>query len=142
MDAHDCPKCGAKYWEKCMMGEWRAVVYGSHSPEDAIYSVPMNNIEKCMTCVIVTQRGTVCPRKFCFATARGRCDACKTFDFTVFSCCQEVQKAEGTVSSEDIKTLKELLGKFGKIPEPPAPRRLPAKFTTAPEDQFEDDIPF
>jgi len=90
--AYTCHKCGADYWHKCFKGEWQQVCYSSQNPEDAIYSKPMNKIEKCMKCLNVMQRGILCKAKYCFATGRGRCESCKTFDPIIFDCCQEEQK--------------------------------------------------
>jgi len=104
-----CPSCGAKlhicglvcqncmtdYWKKCMTGEWKDRCFVSTSPEDAIYSRPMNNVEKCMKCRNVKERGVICKQKYCFATGRGNCESCSTFDPTIFDCCQEEQKEKG-----------------------------------------------
>jgi hypothetical protein len=130
INARRCLECGTNLIDKYTSGEWQQELYISHNPEDAIYSTPMNKVEKCMTCIIVTRRGVVCPLKYCFATAKGRCENCQKFDSTIFCCCQEVQKEEGAVTSEDLKKLKEGL------------KRPMARALAATINQFDDDIPF
>jgi len=138
-----CLNCGVNYWEKCWTGEWPEVIYSSHNPEDAIYSMPMNRVEKCMKCRNVLERGTICRPKFCFATSKGKCENCKTFDPIIFDCCQEIQKAEGVVNGENIETLSEALRKIiqqkkvvpGQAPKPPTN-------ITNQQEEFDDDIPF
>ena len=135
MSAHFCLKCGGAYAENVSNvsnGNWVDTTYYSHNPEDAIYSRAMNKVEKCMTCLNVTQRGIICKPKYCFATARGRCDNCITFDPLIFECCQETLKEEGVVTREDIKAMNGLIKQIGSMPEPAA----------IPADQFDDDIPF
>jgi len=132
MSARVCLKCGENYVENVFNGKWVDTVYSSHNPEDAIYSRSMNKVEMCMTCINVTQHGTICKPKYCFATGRGRCDNCSTFDPLVYECCQEVQKEEGVVTREDIQAMNGLIQQIGSIPEPAA----------IPADQFDDDIPF
>jgi hypothetical protein len=136
IDAHYCLNCGEDYWNKCMTGEWRQVLYRSRNQEDAIYSVPMNDTEKCMKCANVTQRGIACRPKHCFATGRGKCGNCRMFDNTLFDCCQEAQKADGVVTGENIKAVKECLRRIGKGPVPAA------KPQAEPAGQYNDGIPF
>jgi len=95
MSALVCPCCKTEYWKKLMTGEWRDKCYTTHNPEDAIYSRPMNNVEKCQKCRNVTERGIICKTKHCFATGRGSCESCSTFDPIIFDCCQEEQKEKG-----------------------------------------------
>jgi len=129
-------KCGADYWYKCFMGEWDEVCYSSRNIEDAIFTRPMNYPDKCMKCRNLLERGTICEKKYCFATGRGRCDNCSTFDPTIFDCCQEVQKAEGAVKEEEIKSLSIW---FGQIMQQRNKAAVPA---TEPAREFDDDIPF
>jgi len=130
-----CLKCGADYLRKCMAGEWQQVCYSSHNPEDAMYSRRMNKIEKCMACANVLQRGISCEKKNCFASGRGKCENCKTFDNTIFDCCQEVQKEEGVVTEENIKWLSEHIGQLIN----PAPGAKPPAVR---QQEYDDEIPF
>jgi len=135
ISARVCLKCRAAYAENVSNvsnGNWEDKVYCSHNPEDAIYNRSMNNVEKCMTCLNVTQRGIICKPKFCFATGKGRCENCSTFDPTIFTCCQEEQKENGVVTYEDIKAMNGIINQIGSMPEPAA----------ISADQFDDDIPF
>jgi len=138
IDAKKCLKCGADYWQKCQSGEWQEICCISHNPEDAVYSKPMNNVEKCMRCTNVTQRGIICKPKYCFSSGRGKCDNCKTFDPTIFDCCQDEQKEKGVVTREHIQILREALKSLGKRKNT-EPVAMPAAIT---EDHFDDDIPF
>jgi hypothetical protein len=131
-----CLKCGADYSHKCSTGEWQQVIYGSSNPEDDIYSRPMNRIEKCMQCANVTQRGIVCERKFCFGIGRkGNCEACKEFNFTVYECCQGVQREEEALARE---TENEWRSRGGIIATLAQQKSVNPKA----RGQYDDEIPF
>jgi len=134
-EARYCLKCGADYWYKCFTREWEDIYYRSSNPEDAVYSMPMNEVEKCMKCRNLLELGTLCEKKFCFATGRGKCENCRTFDMIIFECCQETQAKEGT---PDPTKMKKLVEHYCDIVrgKRPAPVQKPA------QQEYTDEIPF
>jgi hypothetical protein len=127
ISASKCWKCG----EKPENMRYR----GSKNPDDAIYSRDLNYVEKCMNCYNINYLGKEpCQKMICFATGRGKCEACRIGLPTIFACCQETIKAEPPSTSEDWQRLKVMMGIIGKSEPVPAPTAAPA--------EFEDDIPF
>jgi len=126
INTHKCWKCGEKLEE---------IHYRGHNnPEDTIYSRDLNYTEKCMSCYKVVKLGKEpCQKMICFATARGKCDACRIGFPEIFDCCQETMKAEPPPTAEDWQRLKAMIEGIVK-PKPAPPPAAPA--------EFEDDIPF
>jgi len=124
-----CHKCGADYWQKCIKGEWKDIDYSSRDPANMIYCLKMNNVNKCMKCKNVLERGICCHQKHCFATGWGRCENCKTFDPLIFDCCQEMQK--DLLNKEQAEELNKGMKKI-----------LHKEATATAEQQYTDDIPF
>ena len=94
IDEYTCWKCGNRYDFNGNTGKWAEdMIYGSTNPSDAIYSLRLNNVKKCMTCRN-TQRGNPCDYSMCFGTGKGRCDNCNRYENTRFMCCQSFQEQE------------------------------------------------
>jgi len=134
IDGRFCLKCGADYWYKCFLREWEDIIYHSYNQENALYSMPMNYVEKCMKCRNVSERGIVCEKKYCFATSRGKCENCRTFDSLIFDCCQEVQAKEGVPNSNDVKKLSEYYMDIVRGKRITTPKTV--------KQEYEDEIPF
>ncbi|MCL2381319.1 MAG: hypothetical protein FWC64_06960 [Treponema sp.] len=93
-----CPPCGVKLHVQayaCFRCGNRAqdMTYGSQNPNDAIYNLLLNKVEKCFSC-FNTQNGNPCKPIICFGSGRGKCGICKDFSSIRFNCCQEIQADE------------------------------------------------
>ena len=90
--ARICFKCRKAYNFNARTGKFvKVVIHGSQNPNDAIYSLMMNDVEKCFDCRN-TQNGETCAYTPCFASTmnKGDCEYCDKFQGTRFNCCQEV----------------------------------------------------
>lgn len=93
ISAYECWKCGKRPEPH--------IAYGSENPNDAIYSLRLNSIKKCLDCYN-TQRGNTCKYIICFGSVPGQktetvrrntdCEACNRFHSIRFECCQQLQK--------------------------------------------------
>jgi len=125
--ARTCQKCGQKI---------EMMIYRSNNKDDAIYSMDLNSVEKCMSCFNVLQRRIACETIICFGTGRGSCEYCRRTAGTRFECCQREQKDYPKQSLSE--ALKEIIRNSGKTPGPMA-----EVLTEAIEKpQYDDVIPF
>ena len=83
INAYRCPKCAMRAHD---------MTYGSNNPDDAIYSMKINQ-DKCCLCSNTLQ-GNPCLYAICFGTGRGDCELCKRFNSTRYECCQRIQARE------------------------------------------------
>jgi len=101
VDAFFCWKCGNRHNWNANTKKWAdEMTYGSTNPDDAIYCLRLNNIDKCMTC-FNTQKGKPCDYIMCFGIGKGNCDMCDRFHSTRFMCCQEFQEKERAANMTD-----------------------------------------
>jgi hypothetical protein len=92
IDSYACWKCGKRPED---------MVYCSNNPNDYLFNIRLNNVEKCMSCYNV-QRGVICKYIICFGTGKGDCDKCRNLTETRFCCCQEVQKQEKELYNKEL----------------------------------------
>lgn len=81
VSAYSCWKCGRKA---------ENMVYSSNNPNDAVYNLTVNDVDRCLICRN-TQSGNTCKYNYCFGSGRGKCGYCNRFESMRFMCCQEAQ---------------------------------------------------
>ena len=111
-----CPSCGVKMHINAFLcwscekrhnynvktSKWEDIIHGSENENDAIYSLLLNNADKCFSCQN-TKKGSPCKYAHCFGTGKGICDTCNRFESIRFMCCQETVEFYKKLESDKAK---------------------------------------